>query len=75
MTVIDCDALALIEESVVSWQYLEPESYRFRPIPDYPHGDAFRQDLLAQGLKEQAGVGDALVEKVLSDNPGRLFHF
>ena len=73
MTVIDCDALA--EESVASWQYLEPEFYKFRPIPDYPHGDAFRQDLLARGLKEQAGVGDVLVEKVLSDNPGRLFHF
>ena len=31
MRVIDCDAH--VEESVESWQYLDPEYYLLRPIP------------------------------------------
>ena len=31
MRVIDCDAH--VEESVETWQYLDPEFYLLRPIP------------------------------------------
>ncbi len=41
---------------------------------DYPHGDAFRQDRLADGLMRQSGLGEATAERILSDNPSRLFH-
>jgi predicted metal-dependent phosphotriesterase family hydrolase len=40
-----------------------------------PHADAFRQDQLAQGLMRRSDVSEQTVEKILSDNPQRLFHF
>jgi predicted TIM-barrel fold metal-dependent hydrolase len=42
---------------------------------DYPHGDAFREDHLAAGLARYGEIGDTTVEKILSTNPSRLFHF
>lgn len=41
---------------------------------DFPHGDAFRQDQLANGLKARGDLSDATIEKILSANPQRLFH-
>ncbi|MDH3442394.1 MAG: amidohydrolase [Deltaproteobacteria bacterium] len=40
---------------------------------DFPHGDAFRQDQLAQGLKKRGDLSDKLIEKILSGNPRRLY--
>ncbi len=42
---------------------------------DFPHGDAFRQDQLASGLKARGDLADGTIEKILSINPQRLFHF
>ncbi len=42
---------------------------------DFPHGDAFRQDQLANGLKARGDLADGTIEKILSVNPERLFHF
>ena len=41
---------------------------------DFPHGDAFRQDQLANGLKARGDLSDATIEKILSTNAQRLFH-
>ena len=41
---------------------------------DFPHGDAFRQDQLANGLKARGDLSDPTIEKVLSINPQRLYH-
>ena len=41
---------------------------------DFPHGDAFRQDQLAQGLKKRGDLSDRVIEKILSANPQRLYH-
>jgi len=41
---------------------------------DFPHGDAFRQDQLANGLKTRGDLSDATMERILSANPQRLFH-
>jgi uncharacterized protein len=40
---------------------------------DFPHGDAFRQDHLARGLMQRGDLSDRTVEKILSDNPQRLY--
>jgi predicted TIM-barrel fold metal-dependent hydrolase len=40
---------------------------------DFPHGDAFRQDQLAQGLKKRGDLSDAVIDKILSANPRRLY--
>jgi len=42
---------------------------------DFPHGDAFRQDQLANGLKARGDLSERTIEKILSTNPQRLFHF
>ena len=42
---------------------------------DFPHGDAFRQDQLANGLKARGDLSDTTIEKILVENPQRLFHF
>jgi predicted TIM-barrel fold metal-dependent hydrolase len=42
---------------------------------DFPHGDAFRQDQLAKGLSARGDLSDRTIEKILSDNPQRLFRF
>jgi predicted TIM-barrel fold metal-dependent hydrolase len=39
---------------------------------DYPHLDAFRQDYLANGLRDR-DLSDTTVEKILSTNPARLY--
>lgn len=41
---------------------------------DFPHGDAFRQDQLAQGLKKRGDLSAQTREKILSQNPRRLYH-
>jgi predicted TIM-barrel fold metal-dependent hydrolase len=41
---------------------------------DFPHGDAFRQDQLANGLKARRDLSDGTIEKILSSNPQRLYH-
>ena len=40
---------------------------------DFPHGDAFRQDQLATGLKARGDLSDETMEKILSVNPQRLY--
>ncbi len=40
---------------------------------DFPHGDANRQDRLADGLHARGDLGQGVVEKILSDNPQRLW--
>ena len=42
---------------------------------DFPHGDNFRQDQLAAGLKVRGDLSDKIIEKILSENAQRLFHF
>jgi predicted TIM-barrel fold metal-dependent hydrolase len=41
---------------------------------DFPHGDAFRQDQLANGLKARGDLSDETMEKILTRNPLRLYH-
>ena len=41
---------------------------------DFPHGDAFRQDQLAQGLIKRGDLSSETVEKILNKNPARLYH-
>ena len=41
---------------------------------DFPHGDAFREDHLLEGLAGRGDVSDASIEKILEKNPARLFH-
>ena len=40
---------------------------------DFPHGDAFRQDRLADGLRKHKGLTEVTIDKILSENPQRLF--
>ncbi len=40
---------------------------------DFPHGDNFRQDQLAIGLKARGDLSDNTMEKILSVNPQRLY--
>ena len=40
---------------------------------DFPHGDANRQDRLAEGLRREGHLADRAVEKILGDNPRRLW--
>jgi uncharacterized protein len=42
---------------------------------DFPHGDAFRQDQLAQGLMRRGDLSETTIEKILSGNPQRFFYF
>jgi hypothetical protein len=51
--------------------------FDFRLIRKVVHsnGDAFRQDHLANGLKARGDLADGTIEKILSVNPQRLFHF
>lgn len=42
---------------------------------DFPHGDAFRQDQLAMGLRSRGDLGEESIEKILSKNPQRLYRF
>ena len=41
---------------------------------DFPHGDAFRQDQLAQGLKKRGDLSDSLIRKnPLGKSPATVF--
>jgi len=40
---------------------------------DYPHGDAFREDHLAEELHKRGDLSENTIEKIVSDNPQRLF--
>ena len=40
---------------------------------DFPHGYAFRQDYLHDGIEAIGGLSGESVEKILSTNPQRLF--
>ena len=42
---------------------------------DYPHGDAFREDHLADQLAKKGGISASSIDKVLSGNPERLLSF
>jgi predicted TIM-barrel fold metal-dependent hydrolase len=42
---------------------------------DFPHGDAFRQDQLAEGLRSRGDLSEQSIEKILCKNPQRLFRF
>ncbi len=42
---------------------------------DYPHADPNRQDRLAEDLLRRGDLGQRTVDKILSDNPQRLYHF
>jgi hypothetical protein len=42
---------------------------------DFPHGDAFRHDQLAQGLMRRGDLSETTIEKILSENPQRLYPF
>jgi predicted TIM-barrel fold metal-dependent hydrolase len=42
---------------------------------DFPHGDASRQDRLAEGLLRRGDLSEITVEKILAANPRRFFSF
>jgi predicted TIM-barrel fold metal-dependent hydrolase len=42
---------------------------------DFPHGDAFRHDQLAQGLMRRGDLSETTIEKILAGNPQRLYPF
>ncbi|MCH7655164.1 MAG: amidohydrolase [Chloroflexi bacterium] len=41
---------------------------------DFPHGDAFREDHLAESLERRGDLSAASMDKILSANPLRLYH-
>ncbi len=40
---------------------------------DFPHGDAFREDHLAEQLEKRGDLSAATIDKILAVNPGRAF--
>ncbi len=40
---------------------------------DFPHGDAFREDQLSQGLEDREDLSAVTIEKILAGNPQRLY--
>ena len=42
---------------------------------DYPHAVPNRQDRLADGLRRRGDIEESTIEKILSDNPQRLYSF
>ena len=40
---------------------------------DYPHGDAFREDHLAEELERRGDLSATTIDKILSGNPSRAF--
>ncbi len=42
---------------------------------DFPYGDAFREDRLAQGLEGRGDLSQRTIQKILADNPKRLYGF
>ncbi len=40
---------------------------------DFPHGDSFREDHLADRLGSRGDVSEGTVERILSGNPQRLY--
>ena len=41
---------------------------------DFPHGDAFREDHLAESLAERGDLSPSSIDKILDANPQRLYH-
>ena len=41
---------------------------------DFPHGDAFREDHLAESLAERGDLSPSSIDKILGANPQRLYH-
>ncbi len=42
---------------------------------DFPHGDAFREDRLAHDLESRGDLSECTIQKILADNPKRLYDF
>ena len=42
---------------------------------DFPHGDPFREDQLVEGLERRGDLSASSIQKILSDNPQRLYRF
>ena len=42
---------------------------------DYPHGDPSRQEDMVAEFRERKDLSPTMVEKMLSDNPKRLYGF
>jgi hypothetical protein len=42
---------------------------------DYPHGDPSRQEHMVAEFRERKDLSQTMVEKMLSDNPKRLYGF
>ena len=41
---------------------------------DFPHGDAFREDHLAESLARRGDLSPSSIDKILGVNPQRLYH-
>jgi len=41
----------------------------------FPHGAAFREDRLAQGLESRGDLSQCTIQKILADDPKRLYRF
>ena len=42
---------------------------------DFPHGDPFREDQLVRGFESRGDLSQRTIQKILADNPKRLYHF
>jgi len=42
---------------------------------DSPHGAPFQEDQLAQGLESRSDLSQQMIQKILADNPKRLYGF
>jgi predicted TIM-barrel fold metal-dependent hydrolase len=42
---------------------------------DFPHGDPFREDQLVRSLESRGDLSQQTIQKILADNPKRLYHF
>jgi len=40
---------------------------------DFPHGDVFREDRQVQGLESRGDLSQCTIQKILADNPKRLY--
>jgi len=42
---------------------------------DFPHGDPFREDQLIRGFESRGDLSQRTIQKILADNPTRLYRF
>ncbi len=68
MKMIDADAH--VEESIHTWEYLEPEFYPRRPIPVT---DDFHHDRPEEVFRDRCDLPERLLQKILCDNAARLY--